>query len=68
MPPVLLYRASEQTTHTILLKDRPLGAGPGFPYVKNKYELYEIDVLLFMSDGFMELLNPYKEMVGINRK
>ena len=67
MPPVLLYRAAEQTTHTILLKGMPLGTVPDFPYVQNKYELHENDVLLFMSDGFMELLNPQKEMIGMER-
>ncbi|HKJ30774.1 MAG TPA: SpoIIE family protein phosphatase, partial [Balneolales bacterium] len=65
MPPVFLFRAAEKQTDSIILKGMPLGSVTNFPYQQKKYELFPNDVLLFMSDGFVELFDPNKKMIGL---
>jgi len=67
MPPLLIYRKAKDEIETILLKSMPLGAALNFPYETFETELNSDDVLLLMSDGYTELFNAKKEMLGNER-
>ena len=48
----------------VVLKEMPLGSFPDFPY-SNEFVLLEPgDTVLFMIDGFPELFNAEKEILG----
>ncbi|MBL1214003.1 MAG: SpoIIE family protein phosphatase [Ignavibacteriae bacterium] len=64
MPPILLYKKAEDTVDEIVIKSMPLGAIKDFPYELFNVELNSGDVLLLLSDGFPELFNSTKEMLG----
>jgi serine phosphatase RsbU (regulator of sigma subunit) len=64
MPPVLIHRAATQQVEEIDLKGMPLGCVPAFPYEQRELEISRGDVIILMSDGFPERLNPRGETLG----
>lgn len=67
MPPALIYRYKTKTVEQIPLKGLPLGSKTDFPYSKVTIEIEPGDVILFMTDGLPELLNPDGEMIGYSQ-
>ncbi|HMB55073.1 MAG TPA: SpoIIE family protein phosphatase, partial [Thermoanaerobaculia bacterium] len=67
MPPVLLRRAASGEVESIELGGTPLGSLPGFPYRQAETATAVGDLVLFMSDGLPELLDPDGEEVGYER-
>jgi len=65
MPPVLLYRAKDKSIETITQKTMPLGGFIDFVYEEEEILLSKGDILLFSSDGFMELFDRGKNMLGL---
>ena len=49
------------------LEGMPLGTMSKFPYTVKETELKIGDILLLMSDGFPELMNNNKEMIGYKK-
>lgn len=67
MPPILVYRKDKNEVESIVIKSMPLGASLDFPYNTFEADLSSGDVILLMSDGYTELFNSQKEMLGIER-
>ncbi len=67
MPPALLYRARTRLVEKIPLKGMPLGGFAGYPYSATSVAIEPGDVLLLMTDGFSELFNAEREMLGDER-
>lgn len=67
MPPVYIYRKNEAKVEEVLLKGMPLGTVKNFPYQQVSFELKKGDVLFVYSDGFPELFNPNKELLGYQK-
>ena len=63
MPPVLIYRAAENSVDEILLEGMPLGGFIGAERQEAAYQLQSGDTVLLMSDGLPEMLNPENEML-----
>ncbi len=66
MPPAYIYRKEKAQVEEILLKGMPLGAVKNFPYKLVETELNSGDVLFLYSDGFPELFNADKELLGFD--
>ncbi|WKZ69216.1 MAG: SpoIIE family protein phosphatase [Melioribacteraceae bacterium] len=64
MPPILVYRKKQNIIEEILQKSMPLGAYLNFPYESFQTEFNSGDVILIQSDGYIELFNAQKEMLG----
>jgi len=67
MPPLYIYRKEEAKVEEILLKGMPLGTVKDFPYKEAATELKSGDVLFLYSDGFPELFNEKKELLGYDK-
>ena len=67
LPPALIHRANSRTIEEIPLKGFPLGCVADYSYKKIGVELYQGDLLLFMTDGLPELFNSDKQMLGIEK-
>ena len=67
MPPMLIYRSSQNKVEEHILKGMPLGAFEGFEYEEVELELETGDIILLLSDGLPELFNENKEMFGDER-
>ncbi len=67
MPPLYIYRKEEAKVEEILLKGMPLGTVMDFPYQQVETELRSGDVLFLFSDGFPELFNSDKELLGYEK-
>ena len=67
MPPILVYRKESNTIEEIILKSMPLGAYLDFPYESFQTEFNTGDIVLIMSDGYLELFNSKKQMLGNER-
>jgi serine phosphatase RsbU (regulator of sigma subunit) len=67
MPPALLFRKKIQTIEEIRLKGPPLGALSKYSFKQTEINFRSGDLLLLMSDGFVELFNQNDEMLGIDR-
>ncbi|MBU0475375.1 MAG: SpoIIE family protein phosphatase [Bacteroidetes bacterium] len=67
MPPVYIYRKESGEVEEVLLKGMPLGAVNNFPYELVETKLKRGDVLLLLSDGFPELFNTDKELLGYDK-
>lgn len=63
MPPVLVHRAASATVEEIALEATPLGTfGTEYPQVRVRLE--RGDTVLFLSDGFPELMNDSAQQLG----
>jgi serine phosphatase RsbU (regulator of sigma subunit) len=67
MPPVFIYKRESQLIEEHLIKGMPLGTFNDFPYSVIESEVESGDTILMMSDGFPELMNDDKEMLGYKR-
>ncbi len=67
MPPVLVYRAASGIVEEVAVDGMPLGGQIRFPYEKRNVILEPGDTIVFMSDGFAEMLNPDGEHFGYER-
>ena len=63
MPPVLIHRAAPDTVEEIALNATPLGT-LGSDYEQVSTELAAGDTVLFLSDGFPELMNDAGQQLG----
>ncbi len=64
MPPVLFYKCSNDKVLEIESSGPPLGGFPDFRYEVCNYNLSRGDIILLMSDGFVERRNSKKEIFG----
>jgi len=64
MPPALIFRNSTRTIEEVRLQAMPLGGPADFNFPKKEVTLSAGDTLLLMSDGFPELFNGQKEILG----
>lgn len=67
MPPIFIYKKNKNEVEEILIKSMPLGAHKNFKYYEEESELESGDVILMMSDGFPELFNEKREMLGYEK-
>lgn len=67
MPFIQIYRTGQARIISLELKGMPLGSFPDFDYDSSEQFLHPGDALLFMSDGFSELMNRSGEMFGDER-
>ncbi len=67
MPPALLYKKKEGSISEVILKAMPLGSSVAFPYQTLQFDLESGDVFVLFSDGLMELFNPRREQLGMDR-
>ena len=63
MPPVLVHRAAANTVEEIALEATPLGT-LGIEYAQVEVGLAAGDTVLFLSDGFPELMNDAAQQLG----
>jgi serine phosphatase RsbU (regulator of sigma subunit) len=63
MPPVLIHRADEGEVEEIALQATPLGTF-GSDYPQTSVALESGDTVLFLSDGFPELMNDAGQQLG----
>ena len=67
MPPVLVYREASKTVEEIVIKAMPLGAFHNFPYHSEEIILRKGDTILMMSDGYPELQNNQRDLLGYEK-
>jgi len=67
LPPALIYRANNQKVEEISLKGFPLGCVAKYSYRQSCTILNQGDMVMFMSDGFPELFNSNKELLGFGK-
>lgn len=67
LPPALIHRADTKTLEEIPLKGFPLGCVLNYSYKRICVKLNPGDSLLFMTDGFPEVFNENKEMLGYEK-
>jgi serine phosphatase RsbU (regulator of sigma subunit) len=67
MPPMLLHHRSNGRVEEVLIPGVPLGALREPSYSQRELSLEAGDTVLFMSDGFPELLNEAGEPLGYDR-
>ena len=67
MPPALVFRGATKLVEEIPLKGLPLGSPLNGHYRKTVVPVASGDVLLLLSDGFPELFNRSREMIGYDR-
>ncbi len=67
MPPALIYRAESGSVEEVSLSGLPLGSPRNGHYQKTDVPLRRGDTVLLMSDGFPELFNESREMLGYGR-
>jgi serine phosphatase RsbU (regulator of sigma subunit) len=63
MPPVLVHRASTSTVEEVILAATPLGT-LGVDYRETSIDVTSGDTLLFLTDGFPELMNDHGQQFG----
>jgi serine phosphatase RsbU (regulator of sigma subunit) len=63
MPPVLIHRAASSTVEEIALEATPLGTF-GSDYPQQDAKLASGDTVLFLTDGFPELMNDQGQQLG----
>ncbi len=65
MPPVFWFKNENRSVEIIYQKSMPLGSFVNFPYSEKELILNSGDIILFSSDGFIELMNEKNELLGI---
>ncbi|MGE5499491.1 MAG: SpoIIE family protein phosphatase [Syntrophothermus sp.] len=65
MPPVIIFRRKENLIEEVIIKAMPLGSFSEFPYQTTELGLDSGDIVLLLSDGFIEQFNKNKEMLGL---
>ena len=67
IPPVLVYREATKTVEEIIIKAMPLGSVYNFPYRLEEIILRKGDTILMMSDGYPELQNNQRNLLGYEK-
>jgi serine phosphatase RsbU (regulator of sigma subunit) len=67
MPPILIFRSSTGVVEQLVMKGMPLGGFRDFPYQTKGTTLACGDVVLLMSDGFLEMFNSDNETLDETR-
>ncbi len=67
MPFSLLFRSEQNKVEELEVKGMPMGSMKNFPYKTEEVSIKPGDVILFMSDGFPELFNENKDMLGYDK-
>ena len=67
MPPVYILRKSGKDIEEVLFKYLPLGAIENFSYPEKVIDLFPGDLIILMSDGYLELFNENDEMLDDHR-
>jgi len=67
MPPSLYYNSSGNRVEELVLKGMPLGSRVEYPYKEQTLQMHSGDTILLMSDGFTELFNENRELLGMER-
>ncbi len=67
LPPAVIYREATGELEHCSLKGVPLGTYADVEYSKSSITLSPGDLVVFMTDGFLELFNPEGEMLGMER-
>lgn len=67
MPPILIYRSSTKSVERLVTKGMPLGVFSHFPYQTKEAPLSPGDVVLLMSDGYLEMFNARDETLDEQR-
>ncbi|HVO75994.1 MAG TPA: SpoIIE family protein phosphatase [Ignavibacteriaceae bacterium] len=65
MPPFLIFRHGQNSVEEIILKGMPLGAYPDYPYQQKIFKVNPGDIILLLTDGFVELFNAKREMLDL---
>jgi serine phosphatase RsbU (regulator of sigma subunit) len=65
MPPFFIYRKNTDSVEEVVLKGMPLGAFYDFQYHQKTFKVEPGDILLLLTDGFVELFNSNMEMLDI---
>ena len=63
MPPFLIFRRNTNSIEEVVLKGMPLGAFFDFQYQQKILKVSPGDVILLLTDGFVELFNANREMI-----
>lgn len=63
MPPFLIFRRITNSVEEVILKGMPLGAFIDFHYEQKILKVTPGDVILLLTDGFVELFNANREMI-----
>ena len=63
MPPFLIFRQSTNSVEEVVLKGMPLGAFLDFQYHQKILKVSPGDVILLLTDGFIELFNANNQMI-----
>ena len=66
MPPFLIFRRNTNSVEEVILKGMPLGAFFDFQYQQKILTVSPGDVILLLTDGFVELFNANREMIDYN--
>jgi serine phosphatase RsbU (regulator of sigma subunit) len=66
MPPFLVYKKSTNSVEDVVLKGMPLGAFNDFQYQQKIFKVEPGDIILLLTDGFVELFNSNREMLDFN--
>lgn len=66
MPPFLIFRQSTNSVEEVVLKGMPLGAFLDYHYQQKILKVSPGDVILLLTDGFVELFNQNREMIDYN--
>jgi serine phosphatase RsbU (regulator of sigma subunit)/ligand-binding sensor domain-containing protein len=67
MPDLLIYRDKNNFVDEMKSSGPPLGAYVDYTYEKYSTEIDTRDVILSMSDGFVERFNEHDEMIGYDK-
>lgn len=67
MPSALIYRRASNAVESLELRALPLGGIANFTYRQQEFELSAGDCVVMMSDGFPEMFNDGKEMLGFGK-
>jgi serine phosphatase RsbU (regulator of sigma subunit) len=67
MPPIFVLRARSKKVELVSLKGMPLGAFADFPFQETSIKLDSGDVVVLMSDGYLEMFNPKGDTLGVAR-
>jgi serine phosphatase RsbU (regulator of sigma subunit) len=67
MPPFFIYRKNSDSVEDIILKGMPLGAFHDFQYHQKIIKAEPGDIILMLTDGFVELFNADMEMLDLDK-
>ncbi|MGD8782464.1 MAG: SpoIIE family protein phosphatase [Ignavibacteria bacterium] len=67
IPPIYIFRKDKNEIEKFLIRGMPLGALEEFHYEQISTKLNPGDVILLQTDGFSELFNDKKELLGDER-